>query len=133
MQTFVQEMRERFYGLVPEALATIEYALRQQKDARIAYDILRDVGIVPRKGEPPQLPVSAAEDGYSRQAIMVANVLLESHENFGVDLPKGVKEALAKDSRESAEAAGTPGTTRPRLSDFRENRGSRSRTLRHRN
>jgi hypothetical protein len=133
MQVFVQKMRERFYGLIPEALATIDYALREQKDARIAYDILRDVGVAPHKGNPPQLPVTAAEDGYSRQAIMVANVLLESHQHMGVDLPEGVREALAKDSRECAEAAGTPGTTRPRLSDFRENRGSRSRTLRHRN
>jgi transcriptional regulator with XRE-family HTH domain len=109
MQAFVQEMRERFYGLAPDALATIEYALREQKDARIAYDILRDVGVAPRKGEEPQLPATP-EDGYSRQAIMVANVLLEAHDNLGVDLPENVAAALAKDAQGNTEAAKTSGS-----------------------
>lgn len=109
MQAFVQEMRERFYGLAPDALATIEYAMREQKDARIAYDILRDVGVVPRKGEEPQLPATAAEDGYSRQAVMIANVLLEARDRMGVELPPEVEEALAQDAQESAEAAKMPG------------------------
>jgi len=105
----VQEMRERFYGLAPDALATIEYAMREQKDARIAYDTLRDVGVVPRKGEEPQLPATAAEDGYSRQAVMIANVLLEARDRMGVELPAEVEEALAQDAQESAEAAKMPG------------------------
>jgi transcriptional regulator with XRE-family HTH domain len=100
MQAFVQEMRERFHGLAPDALATIEYALHEQRDARIAYEILRDCGVAPRKGETQQLPATTPEDGYSRQAIMVANVLLEAHENFGVDLPKGVEKALAGELKE---------------------------------
>jgi hypothetical protein len=107
MQAFVQEMRERFYGLVPDALATIEYALREQRDARIAYDILRDVGVTPHKGESPQLPTSATEDGYSRQAIMVANVLLEGREHMGLDLGPELEKVLAKDSQESTEGAKT--------------------------
>jgi len=105
MQAFVQEMRERFYALVPDALATIEYALQEQSDARIAYDILRDVGVAPRKGEPLQLPATTPEDGYSRQAVMIANVLLEANQNMGVDLPPGVEEALPKGSQESTEGA----------------------------
>src|SRR5271155_2205929 len=103
MQAFVQEMRERFYGLAPDALATIEFALREQKDARIAYEILRDVGVVARKGESLQSPPATPEDGYSRQAIMIANVMLNAYENLGVDLPEDVATALAKDSQESAE------------------------------
>src|ERR1700691_4194242 len=109
MQAFVQEMRERFYGLAPDALATIEYAMREQKDARIAYDTVRDVGVVPRRGEEPQLPATAAEDGYSRQAVMIANVLLEARDRMGVELPPEVGEALAQDAQESAEAAKMPG------------------------
>jgi hypothetical protein len=109
MQAFVQEMRERFYGLAPDALATIEYALREQKDARIAYDILRDVGVAPRKGEEPQLPATAPEDGYTRQAVMIANVLLEGREHMGLDLGPEIEEVLAKDQRESTEVANTSG------------------------
>ena len=108
MQALVQEMRERFYGLAPDALATIEYALREQKDARIAYEILRDAGVVPRKGEPPQLPAATPEDGYSRQAIMIANVLLEARDCMGVELPPEAEEALAKDAQESMAVAATP-------------------------
>jgi transcriptional regulator with XRE-family HTH domain len=50
MQAFVQEMRERFYGLAPDALATIEYELREQKDARNGLEVLRDIGVRPQKG-----------------------------------------------------------------------------------
>jgi hypothetical protein len=56
MQAFLQQMRERFCGLTPDALATLESAIREQKDARIAYEILRDVGVAPRKGQPLQVP-----------------------------------------------------------------------------
>jgi hypothetical protein len=105
MRAYVQEMRERFYGLAPDALATIEYALREQKDARIAYDILRDVGVAPRRGESLQLPARTPEDGYSRQAIMIANVLLAGREQMGLDLGPEIEEALAKNVEESAAAA----------------------------
>jgi hypothetical protein len=65
MQAFVQEMRERFYGLAPDALATIEYALREQKDARIGLEVLRDIGVRPQKGESVQLPATTpTESGY---------------------------------------------------------------------
>jgi len=112
MQAFVQEMREQFYALAPDALAAIEYALQEQKDARIAYEILRDVGVVPRKGVP--LPATTPEDGYSRQAIMVANVLLESHANLGVDLPEDIAKALAKEPWECTEDAKTSQPKLPR-------------------
>jgi hypothetical protein len=105
MQAYVQEMRERFYGLAPDALAAIEFALQEQKDAGIALEVLRDIGVRPRKGESLQLPATTPEDGYSRQAIMIANVLLEGREHMGLDLEPEIEEALAKDVEESAEAA----------------------------
>jgi hypothetical protein len=98
-------MRERLYGLGPDALATIEYALREQKDARLGLEVLHDIGVRPSKGESLQLPVTTAEDGYSRHAIMVANVLLAAREHMGLDLGPEIEEALAKDVEESAEAA----------------------------
>ena len=83
--------------------------MREQKDARIAYEILRDAGVVSRKGEPPQLPATTPEDGYNRQAIMIANVMLEARDRMGVDLPEEAEQALAKDARECAEAGTTLG------------------------
>jgi hypothetical protein len=45
------------------------------------------------------------QDGYSRQAVMIANVLLEGREHMRLDLGPEIEEALAKDLEESAEAA----------------------------
>ena len=95
MQAYVQGMRERFYALAPDALSTIEYAMQVQRDARIAYDVLRDIGIVPRKNEPVQLPDTTPMDGYTRQAIMVANVLVENEKYFG-KMPANMVEAIKK-------------------------------------
>jgi transcriptional regulator with XRE-family HTH domain len=103
MQAYVQEMRERFYGLAPDALAAIEYALQEQRDAGIALEVLRDIGVRPRKGESLQLPETTPQNGYSRQAIMIANVLLEGREHMGLNLEPEIEEALA-DLEESTEA-----------------------------
>ena len=107
MQAFVQEMRERFYGLAPDALATIEYALQEQRDATTALEVLRDIGVRPRKGEQLQLSSTTPADGYSRQAVLIANVLLAANQHMGVPLPEEAEEALEKDARECAEAAKT--------------------------
>jgi len=69
--------------------------MQVQRDARIAYDVLRDIGIVPRKNEPVQLPDTTPMDGYTRQAIMVANVLVENEKYFG-KMPANMVEAIKK-------------------------------------
>src|SRR5215469_6154190 len=51
MQSFVQKMRERFYGLAFDAMNAVEHSLQQQNDARLGYRILSDIGIVPSVGE----------------------------------------------------------------------------------
>jgi hypothetical protein len=109
MQAYVQEMRERFFGLAPDALTTIEHALQEQKDARIALEVSRDIGVAPRKGESVQLPAMTPEDGFTRQAVMVANVMLEAHQQMGVDLGQEIEGTLAKDAQERAEAEKTSG------------------------
>jgi hypothetical protein len=133
MNAFVQEIRERFYALAPDALATIEYALREQRDARIGLELLRDIGVRPSKGESLPLPATTREDGYSRQAIMIANVLLEGHQHMGVDLPEAVEEALEKDTQESTEADKASTAKLPRHSDLGRNGSKRNRTVSHRN
>jgi hypothetical protein len=42
-----------------------------------------------------QLPSTTPEDGYSRQAVMIANVLLEGREHMGLDPGSEIDEALA--------------------------------------
>jgi hypothetical protein len=131
MQTFVQEMRERFFGLAPDALATIEYALREQKDARIGLEVLRDIGVRPQKGESAQLLATASASGYTRQAIMVANVMPEAHQHIGVPLPESIEKPLTNDAQESEGAAKTSGANLRRPSNYSGN--AKSRTVNSRN
>jgi hypothetical protein len=51
MQTYVQELRERFYGLGFDALDAVQHALQVQKNAGIGYRLLTDIGIVPSAEE----------------------------------------------------------------------------------
>ncbi len=46
-QEHMRAQRERFYALAPAALDALQYALEQKKDARIAYEILADTGVIP--------------------------------------------------------------------------------------
>ena len=101
MAEYIERMKEEFRGLLPDAVTALRHTLQVQKDGRIALEILRDVGVAPRKGEEPQLPATTAEDGYSRQAVMIANVLLEGREHMGLDLGPEIEGALANDEQES--------------------------------
>jgi hypothetical protein len=105
MQTFVQKMRERFYGLGFDALDAVQHALQVQKNAGIGYRLLTDIGIIPSAEERhaiaiqpiaidmvPLTPFEAAmvgsEDGQMKRiAYQCACVLEEGAKNFGTSLP----------------------------------------------
>jgi len=46
---YVRNMRERFYGLGEAALSAVQRAL-EAGDARLAYEHLKDIGVVPERG-----------------------------------------------------------------------------------
>ena len=105
MQGFVQKMRERFYGFAFDAMNAVEHSLKQQNDARLAYRMLSDIGVVPSAGErysiatqPPSidkstmtpLELAVAEDAdgrINRAAYGAACVMEESARAFGTELP----------------------------------------------
>ena len=105
MQGFVQKMRERLYGLAPDAMSAVEHSLKQQSDARLAYRILTDIGIVPSERkrysiatQPPsidkstmtplELAMAENEDGsINRVPYGAACVMEESARLFGTELP----------------------------------------------
>jgi len=105
MQAFVQRMRERFYGFAFDAMDAVEHSLKQQNDARLAYRMLSDIGIVPSAGErysiaaqpsfidkstmtPLELAIAEDEDGrINRVAYGAACVIEESARVFGTELP----------------------------------------------
>jgi hypothetical protein len=105
MQGFVQKMRERLYGFAFDAMNSVEHSLKQQNDARLAYRILTDIGIVPSAEErhsiaaqppsinkstmtPLELAIAENEDGsINRVAYGAACVMEESARVFGTELP----------------------------------------------
>jgi hypothetical protein len=105
MQGFVQRMRERFYGFAFDAMDAVEHSLKQQNDARLAYRMLCDIGIVPSPGErysiatqpasiekstmtPLELAMAEDEDGrINRVAYGAACVIEEGARVFGTELP----------------------------------------------
>jgi hypothetical protein len=115
VQQFIAQMQQEFFGLVPDAMAAVRYALQVERDPRVGYRVLEGTGVAPPLGERLQLPeTTPSETGEERQARMIAAVLLEGHKNFGVDLPKCTEDALAKDSREFTEDAKTSQPKLPR-------------------
>jgi hypothetical protein len=104
LQSFFKETRQKLFEIAPDALASFHAQVKI--DGRLAYSFLKDLGISPSREAMAQFMEAAnpqTETGEERQARMVACVLLESHKNVGVDLPKEVEEALAKDAWECAE------------------------------
>jgi hypothetical protein len=105
MQAFVQEMRERFYGLGFDALAAVGHALRKRKDARIGYQILRDIGAVPSAEQklafatqpasidrstltPFEVAVAEDENGQINRVAYGMACVMEAHaETYGATLP----------------------------------------------
>jgi hypothetical protein len=107
VQEFIAQQQQEFFGLVPDAMAAVRYALQVEKDSMVALRVLEATGVAPQKGERLQLPDSSPQTGIQRQVEMIANLLLEGHENFGISLPEGIEPALAENSEE-CEGANTP-------------------------
>jgi hypothetical protein len=105
MQSVVQKWRERLYGLGSDCLGAVEYALQERKDARLGYQILTDIGVVPSAEErhaiatqpmnkedleltPFEIAVAEDENGRINQvAYGMACAIEESAKNFGTYLP----------------------------------------------
>lgn len=103
VQNFIAQAQQEFFGLIPDAMAAVRHALKVEKNAMIALTVLERTGVSAHRGERMQIPETT--DGYSRQAVMIANVLLEGREHMGLDLGPEIEEALANDVEESAETA----------------------------
>jgi hypothetical protein len=51
VQALVREMRAQFYGLAFDAIDAVRHTLQQQKDGRVGYRILMNIGAVPGPAE----------------------------------------------------------------------------------
>jgi hypothetical protein len=80
LQNFIAQAQQEFFGLIPDAMAAVRYALQVETNPTVGLAVLERTGVSAQRGERIQLPETT--DGYSRQAIMVANVLLVGREHM---------------------------------------------------
>lgn len=90
MAAFVQQMRERLYGLAPLALDAVEHALNS-KDTKSALEVLKAAGVIEPGGY--KVPVQqqderAREDQLTLEWFGAFSILaLEKNKLYGTDLP----------------------------------------------
>jgi|SRR5215472_477611 len=63
VQTLVKRMRAEFYGLAFDAIDAVRHTLQQEKDGRIGYRLLMDIGAVPAPGEAEANSFQAEQPG----------------------------------------------------------------------
>lgn len=57
-------MREKFFGkLLPRALKSVQFALDEETDGRLGYQVLKDSGVIPNEQETLAEHVSRTEAG----------------------------------------------------------------------
>jgi len=61
VRELVRRMRSEVYGLANDAVATVRHALQEQKDARVGYKLLMDIGAIPLPAEAEANAVQARE------------------------------------------------------------------------
>jgi hypothetical protein len=105
MHTFVQKMRERYFGLGFDALNAVQHNLQVQKDGRLGRQLLNDIGVIPSAQErfaiatqsmntetaaltPFEVAMIADEEGQMRRVAYGCACAMEaSAEAFGISLP----------------------------------------------
>jgi transposase len=104
LQEHLQRIRERIWGMADSAADVVLEAIVEKRDVRISYELLRDIGVLPRASQivqqPAQLAVTREErDDWQTRAI--ASVIAERRRVFGIELPNEMQQAL--DQGEAAE------------------------------
>jgi hypothetical protein len=90
MAAFVQQMRERLYGLAPLALDAVEYALNS-KDTRSALEVLKAAGVIEPGGY--KVPVEQQDERAREEQLklewlgVLSCLALERNNVYGTNLP----------------------------------------------
>jgi hypothetical protein len=104
LQEHLQRIRERMWGMADHAADVVFEAIVQNRDARISYELLRDIGVLPRASQIVQQPAQLAmtrEERDDWQTRAIASVIAERRRVFGIELPNEMQQAL--DQAEAAE------------------------------
>ena len=68
MDTIVLDMKQKFFGkLLPRALQSVQFALEEETDGRLGYQVLKDSGVIPNEKETLAEHVSETEAGQNQE------------------------------------------------------------------
>ena len=111
----------KFYGLVPDALEAVRYALQVEKNPTIGIRVLEATGVSShtKTSDCRCRRENVVETGQERQARMIACVLLEANRNFGVDSASSRSTGGVGERRAGTRAACEPSTPSCHESDAR--------------
>jgi hypothetical protein len=98
-QGVIKEQRERLFSIVPTAVESLRAGVAT--DPHLAFALLRNLGIVPERDAMlalanATLSMPSEDQGYLRQAVMVAACMLEAEKAYGSILPEDIKTKLKK-------------------------------------
>jgi hypothetical protein len=98
VKDYVSGLREQFYGLGDAALDAVKHALIEGKDARLGFEILKSIGVMPSGEEriqpQNQAPMGDEEARVRETMVKLAACAIERNRVFNTPLPNisGVEE-----------------------------------------
>ena len=94
IQNFVQDLREKCYGLGELAVEALRRGLKNSKDGRLAVELLRSIGVIPSAEEagvidrPVQVVASMTEEEEVKaQMFKLVNAAYERAKMFNMPMP----------------------------------------------
>jgi hypothetical protein len=92
MQEFLRQMREQFYGLAGDAIEAVRYALQNERDGRLGFQLLSTMGVIPSEAERSTLAPTQSSDDAEQAAVAtevgkLAFLTINMSKTFGQPLP----------------------------------------------
>ena len=101
LQQHLQQVRERIWGMADCAADVLFESIVEGRDPRIAYELLRDIGVLPRPSQivydPNRMQPSTEEQREDQMAHLIGSVMLNRNKVFGIEFPPDVQKALDDD------------------------------------
>jgi hypothetical protein len=90
LQEYLQRVREKIWGGLDDAADVVLENVRQNRDAKMSYELLRDAGLLPRAAQvvyQPRQPMTTEEEMVKDEMVKMAYIAYETAKTYGGELP----------------------------------------------